>query len=79
MISMEKWLQSQRVKDYFLVHVNAMFQSLKLILYVLWVTITKWNEIIIMQGKQLLVLAEWIGEYKMVKGTRKHGVLFGLF
>lgn len=78
MISMEEWLQSQRVKDYFLVHVNAMFQSLKLILYVLWVTITKWNDII-MQGKQLLVLAEWIGEYKMVKGTRKHGVLFGFF
>ena len=79
MISIEEWVQSQRVKDYFLVHVNAMFQSLKLILYVLWVTITKLNEIIIMQGKQLLVLAEWIGEYKMVKVTRKHDVLFGLF
>ena len=31
-----------------------------------------------MQGKQLLVLAKRIGEYKMVKVTRKHGVLFGL-
>ena len=31
-----------------------------------------------MQGKQLLILAEWIGEYKTVKGTRKHDVLFGL-